>query len=187
MFDRLPKLKTVEIEKTKPIEGKVFITSVAREMLLSFYKRIKIHTEIEKSKEIETTNAEIKEKPEFPDNPDEIAGTEYLGGSSGVTAGYFNGELLVIKKARKSDSGGIESENTQQLADEYIADRIYEAMNVSIPTSRIYSGGTHKISKFIPGKDLNTFSKDQPEFQKIKEELRGGVVFDCFFANLDVI
>ena len=93
----------------------------------------------------------------------------------------FNGELLVIKKARKSDSGGIESENTQQLADEYIADRIYEAMNVSIPTSRIYSGGTHKISKFIPGKDLNTFSKDQPEFQKIKN---GGDVIYFLKINL---
>lgn len=178
MFESYIKSK-LKSEKTEEILGSKDITD---EMLRIFYTRVG------RGAVGEAEESEIKKT--FPDSVEDIDSTRYLGGSSEVRAGYFNGELFVIKKARESvdEKTGTEHLNTEQLVDEYIADRIYEAMGFSVPVSKIYNDGRYKVAKFIPGKDLNTFSKDQlVEFEKIKNELQKGFVLDCLLANWDVI
>ena len=142
------------------------------------------HIDTGRGRRVENVDAEP-----FPESVDEINLVVSLGGSSDVWAGIFNGETLVVKKARESVSekdGSIEV-NRAQLIDEYVADRIYEAMGFATPISKIYDGGQHKVAKFIRGKDLNVFSEAQPEYIKIKDDLRRGFVLDCLLANWDVI
>lgn len=121
----------------------------------------------------------------FPDRVDEIHLNKYLGGSSGVRAGYYKERLLVVKQARSGEFG--EPSNREQIIEEYITDRIYSAFGHPAAFSRVYEGGESKISVFIPGKDLYCFSTDSKEYEFIKEEIKKGYVLDCFLANWDVI
>lgn len=203
MFEKPTEPKTKELEEIKEAEARTSAKDIVKEMLKSFYARIRKRPSIEKSEmlpepiaeEERTDGIEGEEKERegeiiFPDNAEDINSTEYLGGSSGARTGYFNNELFVIKQARQSADEEIGAErrlNTEQLVEEYIADRIYENMGFSVPVSRIYDGGQYKIAKFISGKDLNTFSRSDPEFERIKSEVQKGFALDCLLANWDVI
>lgn len=180
MFTKHIELKPIS-EETEEIRG---VKDIAKEMLKRFYARIERGAAVEGN---EVKKHETKEV--FPDRVEDINLTEYLGGSSGVKAGYFNEELFVIKKARESfdEETGAGRLNTEQITDEYVADRIYEALGLGVSASRIYDNGRYKVSKFVPGKDSHTFSKDRPEFEKIKNKLQKGFVLDCLLANWDVI
>lgn len=94
-----------------------------------------------------TETIEVKKKDIFPGSVWDISTTKYLGGSSGVEAGYFNGNLLVVKKARKINTGWSDDDkyNIEQVQEEYVTDKIYEAMGFLVPESRTYEDGKYKI------------------------------------------
>lgn len=141
----------------------------------------------------ETENLAYKLRLEtlgFPKSVEDIKTDRYLGGSSGVTAGFVNGdpessEMFVVKKARIID-GTYESLNTGQLVEGHIADRIYEALGFNVSPSVIYDNGSSRVAKFIPGKDLCSID-DSHDYEKVADEVRKGFVLDCFLGNWDVI
>lgn len=153
MLEKYPGLrpKTKDVEKIGEVRG---TGDILKEMLLRF------RATVEGGKKTETEELETTPKDIFPTKAEDIVATEYLGGSSDVMAGYFEDRLLVIKKAREvvNEATGALETNSEQLIDEYVADRIYEAMGFGVPVSRIYEKGRYKVANFIPGKDLNTFS-----------------------------
>jgi hypothetical protein len=167
------------------ISGEVPPELLAKEILKKFHEKISGRFVIRSENE----SVEYPVGDDFPNLVENIPATAHLGGSSDVRAGVFDGKVFVVKKARESVSEDIGKNeiNTEQLVDEYIADRIYEAMGFYVPESKVYGSGLHKVSKFIPGKDLNTFSSDGVAFGKIKGELQEGFVLDCLLANWDVI
>jgi hypothetical protein len=171
-------MSEISIETRSRKSGEASVDVLAESMLYGF------RADIGGSHDAE----DVETKP-FPESVDGITLVVSLGGSSDVWAGHFGGETLVVKKARKpTDVDGANAElNRAQLIDEYVADRIYEAMGFPAPTSKIYDNGGYKVAKFIRGKDLNAFSETQPEYTKIKNELRRGFVLDCLLANWDVI
>ena len=125
----------------------------------------------------------------FPESVDEIEATTYLGGSSGVMAGFVGGdpeasEMFVVKKARLIE--GTSEENTDQLVTELLTNEIYKALGFNVPDSVIYNGGSSMVSKFIPGKDLRAI-KDPEYKEEIAKEIRKGFVLDCLLGNWDVI
>lgn len=191
-------MEKITFSKIHEAVSSISVKEISKGMLESFYKVIgrSIKKDDLEEKSILTKDVENKEiitsiesKDIFPEKVGDINSTEYLGGSSGVRAGYANGEYFVIKKARELPEVGIEGErlNKEQLVDEYIADRIYEVMGFNVPVSKIYEEGEYKVSKFIKGKNLDTFSSEEPEFENIKKEIQRGFALDCLLANWDVL
>ena len=119
----------------------------------------------------------------FPKKVEDIKRFAYLGGSSGVELGSWNEKMYVVKKARVMAEGT----NNEQLIEEYIADRIYEAFGYAVPNSKIYNGGEYKIGAYIPGKDMNAFPGKTDEYRNIQKEVQRGFALDALLANWDVI
>ena len=76
-------------------------------MFKIFLATIHRGTEVSPTKNVDSVELfkESEIKNIFPDKVEDIESTEYLGGSSGVRAGYANGEYFVVKKARELESG----------------------------------------------------------------------------------
>jgi hypothetical protein len=151
-----------------------------------FEKGWGLFRELSRQRESHTT---IEGKPSksdiFPESIDVMTLNKYLGGSSGVRAGYYRERLLVVKQARAGGLGELLEKG--QIIEEYIADSIYSTLGFPTPFSQIYNKGEYKTSVFVPGKDLNCFPQDSKEYEQIKEEVKKGYVLDCFLANWDVI
>jgi len=111
------------------------------------------------------------------------SGSVRLGGSSEVVLTTLDGQTVVIKEARLKRDG---SRNTEQMYEEFIADRIYSELGFSTPISKLYENGRYRFVTYVTGKDLNAIRAEN-EFSYARQELRRGFVLDCFLGNWDVL
>ncbi|HEU0048138.1 MAG TPA: hypothetical protein VFQ43_11095 [Nitrososphaera sp.] len=129
---------------------------------------------------------EKEHKLSFPPSLEGIQVEKSLGGSSGVMLGRYEDNVFAIKRARRSETDPKKNAwYKEQLKEEYVADKVYEAMGFAVPSSRMYKEGSAKVSSFVRGKDLN--SLDRENRMSTSEELRRGFVLDALLANWDVI
>ncbi len=127
-----------------------------------------------------------KGKSAFPADLNTLKTERSLGGSSGVIAARYEGNLYAIKKARSAHGDPKkEAWYKEQLKEEYVADKVYEALGFAVPTSRMYKDGAFKVSAFVQGEDLNSLDDDHRA--KTSAELKRGFALDALMANWDVI
>ncbi len=181
------------IEKCTRVKEKLLSTKELSGLMFEKFSKSVYKQEDEMKKDPVSTSKKALESNEskniFPDNIDNIVISDYLGGSSSVRVGYFNNKYFAIKKARQLEGRNSSDEqlNKEQLIDEYIADSIYSEMGFNVANAKIYESGKYKVSEFIKGKNLNTFSGDEEEFKSIKKEIQKAFVLDCLLANWDVV
>jgi hypothetical protein len=100
-----------------------------------------------------------------------------LGGSSGVELHKTrDGSKVAVKRERSGVQG--------QLKEEWLSNKLYDALGVKVPATVFFNGGV-LVNEYIEGKELAATSGS--DLKKAKEEIKKGFVADCLFANWDVL
>lgn len=97
-----------------------------------------------------------------------------LGGSTGAVLYKDSNGNMFVKKTGAS---------REHAENEHEANKIYEAMGVRVPASKMYDG--YVLNKFIEGRTLNSLSSEEREAAYAK--LREDFVADAVLGNWDVI
>ncbi|BAQ65534.1 minor capsid protein [Geminocystis sp. NIES-3709] len=113
---------------------------------------------------------------DFPKDPTNLTVIRQLGGSTGaeLVEDTSTGKRYVRKTG--ASQGHIE--------EEFYADQVYEALGVPVPKTRLYDKGI-KLSEFIEGKPLSSFSGD--ELKAIHKKIQEHFAIDAILGNWDVI
>lgn len=115
----------------------------------------------------------------FPEDLDGLKRVKNLGGSTGAElVEDASGRRFVLKKGN----------SREHIVEEFVAERAYRQLGVSVPRSTLYrdgSGDIWKLSEFVNGRELGALSK--AELAAIESQLTDGFAADALLSNWDVI
>ena len=121
-----------------------------------------------------------KSKDKFPQSLDELEVVKSLGGTTGAVLVKDKSNRLFVRK---------KGNNAEHLLEEDTADRLYRALNINVPNSKLYKdtdGRPVKIAEFIQGTTLAN-AVDSAKHENTLNQLRWNFIVDALLGNWDVI